>query len=133
MRLFSDQAKTETERGFHVQHGWQAYLLPPDRYLGRHAHNHRQDVRTRARLTQALYACVGLLAVEKSTPQDCWFIHRYGPAGRSERQVYRDKRPRVSRGDERLAVGTPLRASAATNELYGRKRLKVYGTIPWKV
>ena len=29
LRLFADQAKAETERDFHVQHGRQAYLLPP--------------------------------------------------------------------------------------------------------
>ena len=29
VRLFSGQAKAETELNFHVQHGRQAYLLPP--------------------------------------------------------------------------------------------------------
>jgi hypothetical protein len=29
VRLFADHAKAETERDFHVQHGRQAYLLPP--------------------------------------------------------------------------------------------------------
>jgi hypothetical protein len=31
VRLFADQAKAETERDFHVQHGRQAYLLPRSR------------------------------------------------------------------------------------------------------
>jgi hypothetical protein len=65
VRLFSDQAKAETERDFHVQHGRQAYLLPPvaasDRTLttadGTFAYVHDK--------LKALYACVGLLAIEK--------------------------------------------------------------------
>src|SRR6516164_6173183 len=72
VRLFSDQAKAETERDFHVQQGWQAYLLPPAAASGGTpttadgAFTHVRDQ------LKALYAGVGLLAVEKdlkrSTP-----------------------------------------------------------------
>jgi hypothetical protein len=68
---FADQAKAETERGFHVQHGRQAYLLPPVAASGctptivyaTFAHVHDQ--------LKALHACVGLLAVEMD-PQEVY-------------------------------------------------------------
>ena len=71
MRLFADQAKAETERAFHVQHGRQAYLLPPVAASGgapttadvTFAHVHDQ--------LKALHARVGLLAVEKD-PQEVY-------------------------------------------------------------
>ena len=64
LRLFADQAKAETERDFHVQHGRQAYLLPPVTASGgtpptpdgTFAHVRNQ--------LKALYTCVGLLAAE---------------------------------------------------------------------
>jgi hypothetical protein len=45
------------------------------------------------------------------------------PVGRSECQVYRDKRPRFSGGRKRPAIAVPSRARATTSRLYGRKRL----------
>jgi hypothetical protein len=72
VRLFADQAKAETERDFHVQHGRQAYLLPPVAAPGStptttvhatFAHVHDQ--------LKALHACVGLLAVE-TDPQEVY-------------------------------------------------------------
>ena len=71
VRLFSDQAKAETERDFHVQHGRQAYLLPPIAASGgtpttvdaTFAHVHDQ--------LKALHARVGLLAVEMD-PQEVY-------------------------------------------------------------
>ncbi|MBV8164996.1 MAG: hypothetical protein JOZ91_12105 [Candidatus Eremiobacteraeota bacterium] len=64
VRLFADQAKAETERDFHVQHGRQASLLPPVTASagtppttdGTFAHV-RNELKT-------LYTCVGLLTVE---------------------------------------------------------------------
>jgi hypothetical protein len=69
MRLFADQAKAETERDFHVQHGRQAYLLPPVGALGgtpptidgTFAHVRDQ--------LKALYTCVGLLTIEMDPQQ----------------------------------------------------------------
>ena len=71
VRLFADQAKAETERDFHVQHGRQAYLLPPVTAStgtpptpdGRFAHVRNE--------LKALYTCVGLLAVEMD-PQEVY-------------------------------------------------------------
>ena len=71
VRLFADQAKAETERDFHVQHGRQAYLLPPVAAPGStpttvdatFAHVHDQ--------LKALHACVGLLVVEMN-PQEVY-------------------------------------------------------------
>ena len=71
VRLFADQAKAETERDFHVQHGRQAYLLPPVAASGgtpttvdaTFAHVHDQ--------LKALHASVGLLAVEMD-PQEVY-------------------------------------------------------------
>jgi len=71
VRLFADQAKAETERDFHVQHGRQAYLLPPveasggppNAVDGTFAHVRDQ--------LKALHACVGLLAVEMD-PQEVY-------------------------------------------------------------
>ena len=74
VRLFADQAKAETERDFHVQHGRQAYLLPPVAASGgtpttpttvdaTFAHVHDQ--------LKALHARVGLLAVEMD-PQEVY-------------------------------------------------------------
>jgi hypothetical protein len=71
VRLFSDQAKAETERDFHVQQGRQAYLLPPAAASGGTpttadgAFAHVRDQ------LKALYACVGLLAIEKD-PQEVY-------------------------------------------------------------
>ena len=70
VRLFADHAKAETERDFHVQHGRQAYLLPPVAAGGTpttvdatFAHVHDQ--------LKALHASVGLLAVEMD-PQEVY-------------------------------------------------------------
>jgi hypothetical protein len=71
VRLFADQAKAETERDFHVQHGRQAYLLPPVAASdgppttadGTFAH-----VRDKLK---ALNARVGLLVVQKD-PQEVY-------------------------------------------------------------
>jgi len=71
VRLFADQAKAETERDFHVQHGRQAYLLPPvaasggtpTTVDGTFAHVRDQ--------LKALHACVGLLAIEMD-PQEVY-------------------------------------------------------------
>ena len=71
VRLFADQAKAETERAFHVQHGRQAYLLLPVAASGgapttvdvTFAHVHDQ--------LKALHASVGLLAVEMD-PQEVY-------------------------------------------------------------
>src|SRR5215472_14294764 len=71
VRLFADQAKAETERDFHMQHGRQAYLLPPvaasggapTTVDGTFAQVHDQ--------LKALHACVGLLAVEMD-PQEVY-------------------------------------------------------------
>jgi hypothetical protein len=69
VRLFADQAKAETERDFHVQHGRQAYLLPPvsggtpTTVDATFARVHEQ--------LKALHACVGLLAVEMD-PQEVY-------------------------------------------------------------
>jgi hypothetical protein len=67
-----------------------------------------------------------LLAVriERVAPhatQDRWLIRGYGPAGRSECQAYRDKRPRFSGGRKRPAIAVPSRARATTSRLYGRR------------
>jgi hypothetical protein len=71
LRLFADQAKAETERDFHVQHGRQAHLLPPVTASGgtppttdgTFAHVRNQ--------LKTLYTCVGLLAVE-TDPQEVY-------------------------------------------------------------
>jgi len=71
VRLFADQAKAETERDFDVQHGRQAYLLPPVAASGgtpttvdaTFAHVRDQ--------LKALHACVGLLVVEMN-PQEVY-------------------------------------------------------------
>ena len=71
VRLFADQAKAETERDFHVQHGRQAYLLPPVAASGgtpTTADGTLAHVRDQLK---ALHACVGLLAVEMD-PQEVY-------------------------------------------------------------
>jgi hypothetical protein len=70
VRLFSDQAKAETERDFHVQHGRQAYLLPPVAASSGTSVVDGTLAHVRDQL-KALYACVGLLAVEKD-PQELY-------------------------------------------------------------
>jgi hypothetical protein len=63
VRLFADQAKAETEHDFHVQHGRQAYLLPPVATSGRTSTTvDRTFAHVRDQL-KVLHACVGLLAV----------------------------------------------------------------------
>jgi hypothetical protein len=71
VRLFADQAKAETERDFHVQHGRQAYLLPP--IAGSGGTQSAADgtfAHLRNRL-KALHGCVGLLAIEMD-PQEVY-------------------------------------------------------------
>ena len=71
VRLFSDQAKAETELNFHVQHGRQAYLLPPLAAWGGKptaADETMTHVRDRLR---ALHAAVGLLVAEKDPKEIC--------------------------------------------------------------
>jgi hypothetical protein len=71
VRLFADQAKAETERDFHVQHGRQAYLLPPVTASGgRPPTTDGTFAHVRDQL-KALYTCVGLLAVEMD-PQEVY-------------------------------------------------------------
>jgi hypothetical protein len=71
VRLFADQAKAESERDFHVQHGRQAYLLPPVRASGgTPPTTDGTFAHVRDRL-KALYTCVGLLAVEMD-PQEVY-------------------------------------------------------------
>jgi hypothetical protein len=94
VRLFSDQAKAETERDFHVQQGRQAYLLPPAAASGGTpttadgAFTHVRDQ------LKALYAGVGLLAVEKdlkrSTP--AWLMR---PASSRTSRSLRQGSPRT--------------------------------------
>jgi len=71
VRLFSDQAKAETELNFHVQHGRQAYLLPPLAAWGGKttaADETMAHVRDQLR---ALHAAVGLLVAEKDPQEIC--------------------------------------------------------------
>jgi hypothetical protein len=71
VRLFADQAKAETERDFHVQHGRQAYLLPPvtaSRSTSTTVDGTFAHVRDQLK---ALHACMGLLAVEMD-PQEVY-------------------------------------------------------------
>jgi hypothetical protein len=71
VRLFSDQAKAETERDFHVQHGRQAYLLPPVAASdGTPTSADGTFAHVRDKL-KAVYARVGLLAVQKD-PQEVY-------------------------------------------------------------
>jgi hypothetical protein len=70
VRLFSDQAKAETERDFHVQHGRQACLLPPVATSSAASIVDGTLAHVRDQL-KTLYACVGLLAVEKD-PQEVY-------------------------------------------------------------
>ena len=69
VRLFADQAKAETERDFHVEHGRQAYLLPPVTASGGTPTTvHATFVHVHDQL-KALHACVGLLAVEMDSQE----------------------------------------------------------------
>ena len=71
VRLFSGQAKAETELNFHVQHGRQAYLLPPLAAWGGKttaADETMAHVRDQLR---ALYAAMGLLVAERDPQEIC--------------------------------------------------------------
>ena len=71
VRLFSDQAKAETELNFHVQHGRQSYLLPPLAAWGGKttaADETMAHVRDQLR---ALHAAVGLLVAKKDPQEIC--------------------------------------------------------------
>ena len=71
VRLFSDQAKAETELNFHVQHGRQAYLLPPlAAWGGRTTAADETMAHVRDQL-RALHAAVGLLVAEKDPQEIC--------------------------------------------------------------
>jgi hypothetical protein len=71
VRLFADQAKAETERDFHVQHGRQAYLLPPVTASGgTPPATDGTFARVRNQL-KALDTCMGLLAVDMD-PQEVY-------------------------------------------------------------
>jgi hypothetical protein len=69
-RPFADRAKAETERDLHVQHGRQAYLLPPVAAGGTPTTIHATFAHVHDQL-KALHACVGLLAVEMD-PQEVY-------------------------------------------------------------
>jgi hypothetical protein len=71
VRLFADQAKAETERDFHVQHGRQAYLLPPIAASGGTSTTAERTFAHVREQLNALHACVGLLAVEMD-PQEVY-------------------------------------------------------------
>ena len=71
VRLFPDQAKAETERDFHVQHGRQAYLLPPVTASGGTPITADRALAHVRDQLKALYVCVGLLAMEKD-PQEVY-------------------------------------------------------------
>jgi hypothetical protein len=72
VRLFADQAKAETERDFHVQHGRQAHLLPPVTASGGTPPTTTDGTFAHVRnQLKALYTCVGLLAVEMD-PQEVY-------------------------------------------------------------
>jgi hypothetical protein len=71
VRLFADQAKAESECDFHMQHGRQAYLLPPVRASGGTPPTTDGTFAHARDQLKALYTCVGLLAVEMN-PQEVY-------------------------------------------------------------
>jgi hypothetical protein len=71
VRLFADQAKAETERDFHVQHGRQAYRLPPVAASGGTPITAQATLAHVRDQLKALHARVNLLTVEMD-PQEVY-------------------------------------------------------------